>query len=89
MCQKLHCLTNNTGHGYSTCEHTYIHAIAAGRNNRPYFEKDLKFAYHVCACECNVLFFRHHGKSLVTQSQKASDDAIEKTAYNGYFLSFY
>jgi len=76
MCQKLHCLSNNTGHGCFTCEQACKNAIAAGRNDRPYFDKDFKCVCPVCACECSVLYYRHQGKSLATQAQKDRDEAL-------------
>jgi len=76
MGQKLHCLSNNTGHGCFTCEQACKNAIAAGRNDRPYFDKDFKCACPVCACECSVLYYRHQGKYLATQAQKDRDEAL-------------
>ena len=77
MCSRMHCLDRVDGKGCFVCELACKNAKSAGRDDRPYFDKNWNCTCPVCNCNCSVVYFCHNSCDLPKQTQKEVEERMD------------
>ena len=75
----MNCLNRVDGTGCIYCEQACKNAIAAGRDDRPYFNDKFECECPVCNCHCDVIYMRHEATRLAKQTQNAREHMTDRT----------
>ena len=88
MCCRMNCFNSIDGSGCFFCEKACKDAKAAGRDDRPFFDKNFECTCPICKCQCNVVYFRDEGHMLARQTQIELEDKSKsksQTTMNSFF----
>ena len=77
LCSRMNCLNSIDDTGCFICEQACKNAKLAGRDDRPYFDKNFNCTCPVCTCQCDVIYHRHDTSNLERQTQKEGEFSAE------------